>query len=228
MKTLPIALFTGFLWTAAAVAQTPAPATPPGDVAKPAQTGPAQTSPGQSNPEWLEKNNSFTGAATAPLDDLNLRKLEIPAILVTATEKPYDIAGLTTCPALSAEIGRLDEVLGPDLDALIAEDTRSLTQKGEAMANRGAVSAVRDASTGIIPFRGVVRKLTGAEKHQKAIEAALEAGQSRRAYLKGIGIARNCAPPAAPAWFVPQKAAAVKAKPKAKTPVKTTKTKPKG
>jgi hypothetical protein len=30
------------------------------------------------------------------------------------------------------------------------------------------------------------------------------AGKLRRAYLKGAGMQTNCAPPAAPSWFVPE------------------------
>ncbi|MDC7677507.1 hypothetical protein [Asticcacaulis machinosus] len=163
------------------------------------------------DPDWLEKNKGFKGAAVAPLEDLNLRRLEIPEILIIATQKPYNLTGLRTCKTIAAEISRLDEVLGPDIDANKSIDDQSLTEKGESMANRAAIGAVRSTTTGILPFRGLVRKMTGAEKHQQQVDSAIEAGQSRRAYLKGVGITKNCAPPAAPAGFVPKKAATSKA-----------------
>ncbi|HEX5775342.1 MAG TPA: hypothetical protein VFX95_01555, partial [Caulobacteraceae bacterium] len=50
----------------------------------------------------------------------------------------------------------------------------------------------------VIPFRGWVRKLTGAERHDRLVGQAIHAGQVRRAYLKGLGEARGCNPPATP------------------------------
>lgn len=50
----------------------------------------------------------------------------------------------------------------------------------------------------MIPFRGWVRKLTGAERYSRKVSAAIAAGAIRRAYLKGLGQAAGCAAPAAP------------------------------
>lgn len=166
----------------------------------------------QASPEWLAKNQGLGGAATAPLDDLNLRRVEIPAILLSAAQKPYDLTNLDACAALVDEIMRLDSVLGLDLDAPAVADSRTLTEKSEAMAGKQAVSTVRGAATSFIPYRGLVRTVTGAEKHQREVDLAISAGQSRRAFLKGIGMARNCAPPAAPAGFIPKKTASAKSK----------------
>ena len=55
-----------------------------------------------------------------------------------------------------------------------------------------------------------MRKLTGAEHHRKQVEAAVKAGSVRRGYLKGVGMHMNCAPPAAPSWFVPEEPPAPK------------------
>jgi hypothetical protein len=49
-----------------------------------------------------------------------------------------------------------------------------------------------------VPFRGWVRKLSGAERYSKEVAAAIAAGTVRRAYLKGLGEAKGCAAPAAP------------------------------
>jgi hypothetical protein len=43
-----------------------------------------------------------------------------------------------------------------------------------------------------------VRKLTGAERHDSYVAAAITAGAVRRAYLKGLGESRGCSPPATP------------------------------
>ena len=58
------------------------------------------------------------------------------------------------------------------------------------------------AASDAIPFRGWVRKLTGAERHDSFVQAAIIAGGVRRAYLKGLGEARGCDMPAAPSHIL--------------------------
>ena len=41
----------------------------------------------------------------------------------------------------------------------------------------------------------------------KRVAEAINAGKIRRGYLKGAGMRMNCAPPAAPSWFVPEREA---------------------
>jgi hypothetical protein len=65
------------------------------------------------------------------------------------------------------------------------------------------VGEVRDTTRDVLPFRGWIRSLTGAARHDRAVQAAIRAGGVRRGYLKGMGMRMNCAPPAAPSWFVP-------------------------
>ena len=45
---------------------------------------------------------------------------------------------------------------------------------------------------GVIPLRSWVRKLSGAERHSKAVAAAIAAGTMRRPYLKGWARAAGC------------------------------------
>ena len=68
---------------------------------------------------------------------------------------------------------------------------------------KAGVAEVRDQTTHVLPFRGWIRKLTGAARHDRAVQAAIRSGGIRRGYLKGVGMRMNCAPPAAPSWFVP-------------------------
>ena len=125
-------------------------------------------------------------AAAAPLEDLNLRRDEIPPVLVAAAAQPYSLSGMGRCSALAGEIARLDEVLGADVDvppeASVVED----------QAADLALSAVRDTATDLIPLRGWVRRLSGARAHDEAVERAIQAGIARRAYLKGVAHARRC------------------------------------
>jgi hypothetical protein len=152
-----------------------------------------------------DQDNSWGDAFTAPLEDLNLKRQAIPSILQSAITKPYDLTGLDTCEAIAGEVAQLDALLGADFDeppAPAADD--SMTDKGQRMAGHAAVGAVRSASRSIIPFRGIVRKMTGAERHEREVDTAIQAGKVRRAYLKGVGMNKNCAPPAAPSWFKPR------------------------
>lgn len=152
-----------------------------------------------------EKDNDWGDAFTAPLEDFNLRHQDIPEILQSAVVKPYDLTGLDHCEAIAAEVSKLDALLGRDFDEPPPPaDTRTNSQKGKEFANNQAVGAVRGATRSIIPFRGLVRVVSGAERHQKAMDNAIQAGKVRRAYLKGVGMNKNCAPPAAPSWFKPR------------------------
>jgi len=160
---------------------------------------------GQQMHTSTDPNHSWGDAVTAPLEDLNLKREAIPQILSDAIEKPYDLTGLDHCEAIAAEVGKLDALLGKDFDEPPPpKDDRSLTQRGESMGNNAAVGAVRNAARSIIPFRGLVRQVTGADAHAKQVDTAIQAGKVRRAYLKGVGMNKNCAPPAAPSWFKPR------------------------
>ncbi|AZP10558.1 hypothetical protein [Undibacterium parvum] len=57
---------------------------------------------------------------------------------------------------------------------------------------------MRSTVEGVIPFRSWIRRFSGADKHSKDVTAALAAGIVRRAFLKGLGQASGCLPPAAP------------------------------
>lgn len=140
------------------------------------------------------KRSSVEGAATTPLRDLGVMKVEIPQVLLDALEDPYARPPRTAkCPQLIALIRPLNDVLGPDIDTIPSED-EGLTAKGKSTA----LGVAGDLAGGAIPFRGVVRKLSGAESHDRQVSAAIIAGHTRRAYLKGLGEARGCGPPATP------------------------------
>lgn len=126
--------------------------------------------------------------AMTPLTDLNLSKDEIPPILLAAAADPYASGGLTKCDDIGAAIADLDAVLGPDMD--LVEDDRDRISWG-----RVATSAVGS----FIPFRSVLRELTGAADHKRDFEAAIYAGAVRRGFLKGLGQQMGCPYPARPA-----------------------------
>lgn len=132
-------------------------------------------------------------AAVTPLNDLNLVKGEIPPVLRAAQRAPYEVPADRACPALAGQVRSLDEALGPDLDTPPSADNPGLIERG----GDAAAGAMRNAVEGAIPFRGWIRKLSGAERYTKDVAAAIAAGTVRRAYLKGLASAGNCPRPAA-------------------------------
>lgn len=133
-------------------------------------------------------------AVAAPLEDLNLRRAEVPEVLIDARYRPYGLAGMNNCRAIAAEVARLDEALGPDVDSDLAPDG----SRRDEQAADAALGLVRDTTTDFIPFRSWVRRLSGAHAHSQEVQRAYQSGVSRRSFLKGVGQQRRCAPPAAP------------------------------
>ena len=72
----------------------------------------------------------------------------------------------------------------------VDEDARK-RKEGVANAAGGLVSS-------LIPFRSLVREISGAGRADRDYREALYAGVVRRGYLKGLGEARNCPAPARP------------------------------
>jgi hypothetical protein len=134
----------------------------------------------------------------SPFNDLNMVRAEIPPVLQAAAKGPYAVPATKTCPALAAEIAALDAVLGADLDTPVTAVNPSLIERGVGLATDAAVRQVRTVTTMVVPYRGWVRKLSGAERYSKEVSAAIAAGTIRRAYLKGLGRGENCPAPAAP------------------------------
>jgi hypothetical protein len=156
------------------------------------------TTTGASTQRGIDQvNNGIGGALQAPLEDLNLVRAEIPEVLLEAVAAPYTVQGLGRCNAIKAQIARLDEALGPDIDAPSAQT--SVGDKAADAAADATLDAVRDTVTDFIPGRSWVRRLSGAHRHSQAVQKAVQAGLQRRAFLKGVGLQKRCGPPAAPA-----------------------------
>lgn len=121
-----------------------------------------------------------------PLKDLNLMKDKVPPQLLAVMERPYALDGIKTCKDFKATITRLTDVLGPDVDSVEAQ------QKGGPTASEKVLGGVESVAGGLIPFNGLIRKVSGAEAAQKRAQAAVFAGSLRRAYLKGTARGRGC------------------------------------
>lgn len=132
--------------------------------------------------------SAVSGAAVTPLNDLNLVQGAIPLVLSEAQKQPYRVPADASCPALAAEVRALDEALGPDLDAPVTPGNPGLLERsGDAAGN-----LLKHAAEGVVPFRGWVRKLSGAERYSKEVAAAIAAGSVRRGFLKGLRSAKGC------------------------------------
>ncbi len=135
-----------------------------------------------------ERTTSVKDAATTPLSDLNLKKDQIPPLLLGAQQRPYELTGLRTCPQIAAAVGELDAVLGADSDL-----------PGEAREKVSAGRVAQAAVGSFIPFRGLIREISGANESERKMQSAIMAGLARRGFLKGYGQARGCRYPARPA-----------------------------
>ena len=141
------------------------------------------------------EKEGMPGVMETPLEDTNLVRTQIPPVLLSAEAAPYARPRPANCRRIAAEVEDLDEALGDDFDA--PPPGPSDEQRGRAMGET-AVGAMRDLATGFIPFRGWMRRLSGAQQHDNEVRVAIYAGRVRRAYLKGLGEARGCRAPAAP------------------------------
>ena len=135
----------------------------------------------------------FKGVAKAPLRDLNVLRTKIPEVLLQAMADPYERPRTGRCSELLVLLKPLNDALGADLDTP-SVDEDDLLDKGKSTA----FGALAGAASDVIPFRGWVRRLSGAERHDHLVQAAITAGAVRRAYLKGLGEAKGCNPPATP------------------------------
>ena len=142
-----------------------------------------------------ETNAGLEDAVLSPATDLNLRRAQIPRIL-RELNTVYSPTRDWTCDMVRSEVEGLDEVLGPDADAP-SEDASDSEKVGRGAAN-ATLDVISGTTSGVIPFRGLVRLATGASAHERRIRAAYLKGLQRRSYLKGVGQNLECEPPAAP------------------------------
>jgi hypothetical protein len=134
-------------------------------------------------------HKTIEGTAEIPLRDLNVIQDAIPPILLEAQKAPYSVPADQSCAALEASVRALDEVLGPDLDAPASESHPSLL----VLLSNLAAKEVRHRTEALVPYRGWVRQLSGAERHSKQVAACIAAGGVRRAFLRGLRVSKVCA-----------------------------------
>lgn len=181
----------------AACASTPQSSVPANGSADPSFS----TNVGTATNSAMEKTREgLPDAALSPLEDFNLRRDEIPPILQDM-KSPYELSPMLTCEQVEGQLAKLDLVLGPDWDTP-NPDERLRTEVLADSAAEATLSALASEARGFIPFRGLIRKATGAESHEKKYNKAFKIGAQQRAYLKGYGLAKGCPPPARPDFLV--------------------------
>lgn len=187
MRVPGVPLSIALLLACGTAAAAPAPAKAPPPAPPASMPDPVRTS------DQL-KRESVEGAAMTPLRDLNVVRSKVPPVLLAALADPYARPPRGwKCPQLIALIQPLDAALGDDLDLLPAED-EDLMDRSRGIALGTSV----DIAMSAIPFHGWIRKLSGAERHDRFVQSAILAGDVRRAYLKGLGEAKGCNPPGTP------------------------------
>jgi hypothetical protein len=124
---------------------------------------------------------------TQPARDVGIVKTEIPTVLQAADRDPYGLSGLKSCPQLAGAIVELNAALGPDFQTTNAAAHENRTGK---VAEAGGAALVDS----LIPFRGLVREISGAAPADRRLRAAINAGFARRGYLRGVYASRNCRP----------------------------------
>lgn len=143
---------------------------------------PSPTPPEKSNAAQTVDNAEKI--VTQPARDVGVSEIKVPDILVAASLNPYSIEGTKNCRQLVATLGGLNEVLGPDYVA----GTETKENRAGKLAEAGGKTVVN----ALIPFRALVRELSGAAPAQRRLDDAIEAGFARRGFIRGIRSARGC------------------------------------
>jgi hypothetical protein len=151
-------------------------------------SGSASTGAKTPPPAEADAATHETAPASPSFHQLDVVPRTIEPELMDALEYPYRKPVPGDCAGLAAEIAKLDAILGPDFDA--AEPSGDESHFAADLLLGGLRSA--------IPYFGWVRRLTGVDRRERQAVLARAAGDTRRGYLKGLGEAQKCQPPAAP------------------------------
>ncbi len=136
---------------------------------------------------------TFQGAETlnveavvkSPVHDIGLDNIEIPEYLATMKNPYANIP--SNCGAIKADLLTLNDLLGFDLD--IPEDEALRREQTALNATSSTIGSI------LIPFRGVVRAISGAASNEREARQAYKRGLVRRAYIKGMAQEMGCSLP---------------------------------
>jgi hypothetical protein len=131
-----------------------------------------------------EVGRSAGRIASQPVRDVGVARTDIPPVLQAAVAAPYGLKGIKTCRDLSNAFHALTDVIGPDF--------QPGEVKKENRAGKLAEAGGKTIVNSLIPFRGLVREVTGAAPAQRRLERAIAAGYARRGFLRGVHQTRKC------------------------------------
>jgi hypothetical protein len=140
--------------------------------------------PDEPGGRWGEARKKAVDIGSQPARDVGMSKRDIPPILEQAFENPYTLKGLKSCRAIAAEVTKLNAVLGADYDVG--------NEYSENRAGKLAEAGGKTIINSIIPFRGLVREVTGAAPADRHMNAAVDAGLARRGFLRGVHLKQGC------------------------------------
>ena len=166
--------------------------------ADPAVADPNAASARLLTPEQQGRQGIVKGVVGQSFRDFGLMESKIPPVLLEAMADPYARVTPASCDQLAADIRRLEAALGPDLDAPVNTEHPSNFTRGKGQARDASLDALRSTVQNYIPFDGYIRIVSGADRHDHRVLAAIQAGSMRRAYLKGLGEMEHCGAPATP------------------------------
>lgn len=138
-----------------------------------------------SNRDTKKDTDQINQAITSPFKDLNLLREKIPDVLLKASENPYALTETENCDSVTAEIHSLNKALAPDIDQPVKKSDDNHIERGANALGDASIKALKRTTESLVPYRSWVRKLTGAEKSSQVVEDAINAGNLRRAFLKG-------------------------------------------
>jgi len=155
-----------------------------------AAQAPAQNAQGTEaeRPKWRESADKAGEIASQPARDVGAVEQKIPPVLLLASADPYSLKAAGSCTQIAIAIGNLNGALGPDYST-----SRIATKENRAgkLAEAGGQTVINS----LIPFRGLVREMTGAAPAQRRLNAAIDAGYARRGFLRGLYLSRKCRTP---------------------------------
>lgn len=122
--------------------------------------------------------------ATQPARDVGVDKAEIPPVLKRAVQSPYAMPANARCAGIKVAIAELNTVLGPDFGTGTEANENRTGKIGEAVG--------KTIVNSLIPFRGLVREVSGAAPAERRLNAAISTGIARRGFLRGLAKGKGC------------------------------------
>lgn len=141
------------------------------------------------NGDYRETVQYLPHAATTPVRDLNIGVPAVPRQL-KLLQNPYGTDRSRSCSAIKEELSDLETALASNHSNLNGPNFNHDTRAG--YAGEAAHDAMTAAATSLVPYRGVIRYMSGATRREKEGIAADRRGRQRMGFLVGLAAERRC------------------------------------